>query len=143
MLVGQLAIMAFGVTDTIVAGRYSEEALAALSVGSAVYISVFVALMGDAAGPAADLGRTARRGRRHAEVGRSVRQALYLCALASRSAWRLGLLFPGALLRWTEVPRGLQDDVSHYLGVLALRCRRPCCFACTARSTRAWASRSS
>src|SRR5512141_43234 len=46
VLVGQLAVMAFGVTDTIVAGRYSEQALAALSVGSAVYITVFVALMG-------------------------------------------------------------------------------------------------
>ncbi|MEG2631737.1 MAG: MATE family efflux transporter, partial [Comamonas sp.] len=32
VLAGQLAIMAFGVTDTIVAGRYSPAALAALSV---------------------------------------------------------------------------------------------------------------
>ena len=46
VLVGQLATMAFGVTDTIVAGRYSGQALAALSVGSAVYITVFVALLG-------------------------------------------------------------------------------------------------
>ena len=38
--------MAFGITDTIVAGRYADTALAALSVGSAIYISVFVALMG-------------------------------------------------------------------------------------------------
>ena len=35
VLVGQLAVMAFGVTDTIVAGRFSDRALAALSVGSA------------------------------------------------------------------------------------------------------------
>ena len=27
--VGQLAVMAFGVTDTVVAGRYAESALAA------------------------------------------------------------------------------------------------------------------
>ena len=46
VLVGQLAVMAFGVADTIVAGRHSEEALAALSVGSAIFISVYVALMG-------------------------------------------------------------------------------------------------
>src|SRR5690606_20013742 len=31
VLAGQLATMAFGVTDTIVAGRYSQQALAALS----------------------------------------------------------------------------------------------------------------
>ncbi|MFM7341512.1 MAG: MATE family efflux transporter, partial [Betaproteobacteria bacterium] len=46
VLIGQLAIMAFGVADTVIAGRHSVEALAALSVGSAIYISVYVALIG-------------------------------------------------------------------------------------------------
>ncbi|MFT5036364.1 MAG: MATE family multidrug resistance protein, partial [Litorivivens sp.] len=46
VLVGQLAIMAFGVADTVIAGRYSDTALAALSVGSAIYISVYVGLIG-------------------------------------------------------------------------------------------------
>ena len=46
VLVGQLAIMAFGVADTVIAGRHSVDALAALSVGSAIYISVYVALIG-------------------------------------------------------------------------------------------------
>lgn len=46
VLAGQLAVMAFGVTDAVVAVRYSEAALAALSVGTAVYISVYVGLMG-------------------------------------------------------------------------------------------------
>ncbi|MBH1958435.1 MAG: MATE family efflux transporter, partial [Burkholderiales bacterium] len=41
ILVGQLAVMAFGVADTVIAGRYSDAALAALSVGSALYISVY------------------------------------------------------------------------------------------------------
>ena len=94
VLVGQLAVMAFGVTDTIVAGRYAEEALAALSVGSAIFISVFVALMGvlQALLPVwAELhgaGRTP-------EVGRSVRQSLYLCGLAIVLGMAV-LLFPGA-----------------------------------------------
>lgn len=118
VLVGQLAVMAFGVTDTIVAGRYSQSALAALSVGSAVYISVFVGLMGvlQALLPTwAEL----HGGQRHADVGRSVRQSLYLggmCALVGGCA----LLFPGALLRWTEVPAPLQGEVTRYLAVLAL-----------------------
>ena len=50
--VGQVAVMAFGLTDTLVAGRHSGEALAALSVGSAVYISIFVALLGVLQAPA-------------------------------------------------------------------------------------------
>jgi len=118
VLAGQLATMAFGVTDTIVAGRYSQQALAALSVGSAVYITVFVALMGvlQALLPVwAELHGSGR----HADVGRSVRQALYLAVLAA-IAGVFGLLFPNALLQGTEVPPQLQQDVRQYLAVLAL-----------------------
>ena len=118
VLAGQLATMAFGITDTVVAGRYSQQALAALSVGSAVYITVFVALMGvlQALLP---IWAELHGARRHADVGRSVRQALYLAILAS-VAGVFGLLFPNALLQGTQVPPALQDDVRHYLGVLAL-----------------------
>jgi multidrug resistance protein, MATE family len=118
VLAGQLAVMAFGITDTVVAGRFSQGALAALSVGSAVYITVFVSLMGllQAQLPVwAELHGAARG----PEVGRSVRQALYLAGIAA-CAGIIGLLFPGALLQWTEVPPSLQDDVRQYLAVLAV-----------------------
>ncbi len=118
VLVGQLAVMAFGVTDTIVAGRYSESALAALSVGTAIYLSVFVALMGvlQALLPVwAEL----QGAKRFEEVGRSWRQALYLCAITVVIGMG-ALLFPGALLRWAEVPPALQGEVQDYLAVLAL-----------------------
>jgi len=106
------------VTDTIVAGRYSQQALAALSVGSAVYITVFVALMGvlQALLP---VWPELHGAQKREEVGRSVRQALYLAALAS-VAGVFGLLFPNALLHGTEVPPALQDAVRQYLAVLAL-----------------------
>ncbi len=118
VLVGQLAVMAFGVTDTLVAGRFSSEALAALSVGSAVYISVFVALMGvvQAQLPVWAELRGAGRG---AEVGRSVRQAMYLC-LAAMALGMAALLFPGPLLQLTAVPSPLQAEVQRYLSVLVL-----------------------
>lgn len=141
LLVGQLAVMAFGVTDTIVAGRYSQEALAALSVGSAVYISVFVGLIGmlqallptwaelhgraNIANPETHPARShplaaaETPGEGHAGLGRSVRQALYLGGFGmALGGW--ALLFPGPLLRWTEVPPDLQAEVSRYLSVLAL-----------------------
>lgn len=118
LLVGQLAVMAFGVTDTIVAGRYSEQALAALSVGSAVYVSVFVGLMGvlQALLPTWAQLHGAGRGQ---EVGRSVRQALYLCGL-TMVAGVIALSFPGPLLEWTEVPPAMQGEVREYLSVLTL-----------------------
>ncbi|MEJ5989200.1 MATE family efflux transporter [Ramlibacter sp. PS3R-8] len=118
VLAGQLATMAFGVTDTIVAGRYSQQALAALSVGSAVYITVFVALMGVLQALLPTWAELHGAGR-HQDVGRSVRQAVYLAVLAA-VAGVFGLLFPNALLHATQVPEALQDDVRQYLGVLAL-----------------------
>ena len=118
LLVGQLAVMAFGVADTMIAGRYDEQALAALSVGSAVYISVFVAMIGvlQALLPTwAEL----HGGNRHEDVGRSVRQALYLAGMGMAAGGAV-LLFPGPILRWTEVPPALQQEVGRYLGVLVL-----------------------
>ena len=118
VLAGQLAVMAFGVTDTIVAGRHAEASLAALSVGSAIFISVYVALIGvfQALLPAwAEL-----RGARETDgLGRSLRQSLYLCGAASVVGMAV-LLSPGPLLRWTEVPAALRGDVENYLAVLAL-----------------------
>jgi MATE family multidrug resistance protein len=117
VLVGQFAVMAFGVTDTLVAGRHSSEALAALSVGSAVYISVFVALIG-ALQAQLPLWSQLRGAGAGPELGRSVRQALYLCAAAC-AIGVLALLFPDAFLRWAKVPAGLQDEVKGYLAILA------------------------
>ena len=118
ILVGQLAVMAFGVTDTIVAGRYSQQALAALSVGSAVYISVFVGLMGVLQALLPTWAELHGAGR-SVEVGRSVRQALYLSGL-TMVAGVTALFFPGPLLQWTQVPAELQGEVREYLAVLTL-----------------------
>lgn len=117
VLAGQLAIMAFGVTDTVVAGRYSEGALAALSIGSAVFISVYVALMGvlQALLPI----WAEQRGASHsAALGASVRQSLYLCAAACVIGMSI-LLSPDAILRWTDVPEELRGEVRRYLHILA------------------------
>ena len=82
VLAGQLAVMAFGVTDTIVAGRHAEASLAALSIGSAIFVSVYVALMGllQALLP---VWAEQRGAQNSARIGASVRQALYVCAIAA------------------------------------------------------------
>ena len=118
VLAGQLAVMAFGVTDTVVAGRHAPESLAALSIGSAIFVSVYVALMGMVQ---ALLPLWAeQRGRDNtAALGASFRQALYLCMAASVLGMAV-LLSPGPLMEWTDVPVALRQDVSRYLAVLAL-----------------------
>lgn len=117
VLAGQLAVMAFGVTDTIVAGRYSPAALAALSVGSAVFVSVYISLMGilQALLP---LWSEQRGAGRLPAMGRSLRQALYLWLGICLVGMGI-LLSPDAILRWTDVPEALKDDARHYLAILA------------------------
>jgi MATE family multidrug resistance protein len=117
VFVGQMAVMAFGVTDTIVAGHYAEGALAALSVGSAIFISVYVSLMG-ALQALLPIWAELHGARRTSEVGRSVRQSLYVCGAAIALGMAI-LLFPAPMLRWTDVPQGMRGDVEAYLGVLA------------------------
>lgn len=117
VLVGQLAVMAFGVADTVIAGRYSDATLAALSVGSAIYISVYVGLIGvlQALLP---IWAEMRGARQQNAVGPSLRQSLYLCALLTLAGMS-ALLFPGALLDWADIPPDMQGDVRAYLSVLA------------------------
>ncbi len=117
VLVGQLAVMAFGVADTVIAGRFSDEALAALSVGSALYISVYVGLIGivQALLP---IWAEMRGGRHYIALGRSLRQSLYLCALIT-VVGMTALLLPGPLLRWADVPPSMQGEVELYLAILA------------------------
>lgn len=117
VLVGQLAVMAFGVVDTVVAGRVSPAALAALAVGTAIYISVFIALT-SVVQALLPLWAEMHGGQRHAEVGRTIRQSLYLVAMASVLGIVL-LLSPGPLLRATSVPPDMQVEARAYLASLA------------------------
>ena len=117
VLVGQLAVMAFGVADTVIAGRYSDTALAALSVGSAIYISVYVGLIGIVQALLPIWAEMLGAGK-HSGIGQSLRQSLYLCAFITL-AGMAALLFPGALLRWAQVPVSMMTEVENYLTVLA------------------------
>lgn len=116
--VGQVAVMAFGVTDTIVAGRYAEEALAALAIGSAIFITVYVSLMGVLQALLPIWAELHGRGQ-HKALGRSLRQSLYLFAAATVIGTAV-LSSPEPLMRWTGVPPTMQGDVEQYLQVLAL-----------------------
>jgi MATE family multidrug resistance protein len=118
VLVGQLAVMSFGIADTLIAGRYSPQALAVLSLASSIYISIYVALNGllQALLP---VWAALQGGGRQAEVGRSVRQALYIAAGAAVIGIS-GLWFPDLWLSATEVPEALWPDVRAYLRILAL-----------------------
>lgn len=116
VLAGQLAVMAFGVTDTIVAGRFSSDALAALSVASAMFVSVYVSLMGVLQALLPIWAEQHGKGETTA-IGASFRQSLYL-AFGFTALGMLVLVFPDTLLAWTEVPESMQADVRAYLMIV-------------------------
>ncbi|MEN9538505.1 MAG: hypothetical protein RLZZ126_740 [Pseudomonadota bacterium] len=112
-----MAVMAFSVVDTMVTGRYSTEALAALSIGTALYISVFVALWGVLQVQLPHWSELHGSGQ-HAEIGRMFRQGVYL--VAALSAVGMVVLFnPGWAFQFTDVPADLHAEIGNYLSVLA------------------------
>ena len=118
VLIGQLAVIAFGVADTVIAGRLSPQALATLSLASSIYISIYVGLNGLIQALLPVWAELRGAGQLQA-IGASVRQALYVVAAAAL-AGMLALCFPDPWLQWTEVPPALWPEVRAYLQVLAL-----------------------
>jgi multidrug resistance protein, MATE family len=117
VLVGQLAIIAFGVIDTAMVGRYSALDLAALGLGSSIYVSVYISLTGvlSALQP---LAAQLYGAQRDAEIGEEVRQALWL-ALVLMVIGGAILYFPGPLLDLARAPETLRERTVDYLRLLA------------------------
>ncbi|MSQ65646.1 MAG: MATE family efflux transporter [Limnohabitans sp.] len=118
VLAGQLAVVAFGVTDTLIAGRYDSHALAVLSVSSAIYITVYVALIGviQALLP---MFAELYGAEKFEKIGAIFRQTLYVWLSISVIGFLI-LISPYFILHWTQVPVELQADIQAYLGLLAL-----------------------
>ena len=77
VLIAQLAVMAYAVIDTIMAGRFATDDLAAVGIGASIYFSVFVALMGVLLAVSPIVGQLLGAGRL-AEIGEQVRQGMWL-----------------------------------------------------------------
>lgn len=118
VLVGQWAVIGYGVADTVMAGRHASSDLAALSIGFAIYISVFVGLMGVVQAILPIAGRLYGAGEPQ-QLGRQFRQSLYL-AVAVSVLGVMALLFPGPLLYFTQAPPELEAQVRSYLTWLAV-----------------------
>ncbi|NJS37354.1 MAG: MATE family efflux transporter [Brachymonas sp.] len=116
IVIGQLATMAYGVTDAVVAGRYSDEALATLAVASSIFISIYVSLMSvmQALMPIYSELHGAGKPR---ELGSAFRQSLYL-GLALMLLGMGIMLQSGFLLALFGVPESLRPGAVQYLSIL-------------------------
>ena len=118
VLVGQLAVVAFGVADTLIAGRYDPQALAVLSVSSAIYITVYVALLGVLQALLPFFAEL-HGAQKTTEIGNTFHQGLYIWMFLSILGVAV-LMSPQFFLNWTDVPVALQQQATTYLALLAL-----------------------
>lgn len=117
LLVGQLAVIAFSVIDTVMTGRASAADLAAIGLGSSIYITVYISLTGVLQALAPIAGQLYGAGRLP-EIGEEVRQAAWL-AIALAVPGMVLLLYSGPLLALANTPPELSDKVTRYLDVIA------------------------
>lgn len=117
ILVGQLAAIGYGVADTVMTGRHDSTDLAALSIGTALYICVYIALTGMLQALIPVVGHHHGAGDRDG-VRRSFQQGVWLALMIAVPGMAL-LLFPGPLLAWADADATLIERVQPYLGWLA------------------------
>jgi MATE family multidrug resistance protein len=116
VLIGQIAVLLFTTIDTIFVARHAAIDLAALAIGSAAYITIFVGLMGVvlAVGPIA--GQLFGAGRL-LECGRQLHQAMWLALALSVLGCSL-LLFPQPFLWLSRADAQVGEKVRwHMIGL--------------------------
>ena len=117
VLIAQLAVMAYAVIDTLMAGRYATDDLAAVGIGASIYFTVFVALMGVLLAVSPMVAQLFGAGR-HEEIGEQVRQAMWLTlglAVLSVFVFR----YPEPLLALSEASPPVAAKVRSYLAIAA------------------------
>lgn len=117
VLIGQLAVIAFGVMDTAMVGRASAFDLASLALGGSIYITVYVGLMGILVALSPIAAQLFGASEREA-IGEEVRQAFWLALFLSAPGFLL-LSHPQFILQLSEATPELEARASAYLQILA------------------------
>lgn len=117
VLIGQLAVLGFSTVDTILIARFAANDLAALSVGTAAYVSVFVGLMGVVLAISPIAGQLFGAGKLR-DAGDQVHQSIWL-ALGLSALGAAVLLFPGPFLDLANPTPDVAQKVRGYLNALA------------------------
>ncbi len=128
VLVGQLSLLAYSTIDTVLVARHSPEDLAALAVGAAAYITVFIGLMGIVLALSPIVGQLHGAGR-DAEAGRQAHQAVWLALFVAVPAAAL-LAFPAPFLAWAQAGPEVEAKVRGYLLALAVSVPASLLFTC-------------
>lgn len=118
---GQVAMVLFATVDTVLVARYAAVDLAALAVGAAAYITVFIGLMGVVLAVGPIVGQLYGARRLHA-AGEQLHQAVWL-ALGLAVPGCLVLAFPAPFLALSDATPEVAERLRGYL--LAIACALP------------------
>jgi MATE family multidrug resistance protein len=117
VFIAQLAVIAFGTVDTLLVARYAALDLAALAVGSAAYITVFIGFMGMVVAVGPIVGQFFGAKQLH-EAGHQLHQAAWV-ALALAALGSTLLAFPWPFLALSQATPEVEAKVRQYLMALA------------------------
>jgi len=117
ILIGQLAVIANSVIDTMMVSRFSVADLGALAIGASVYISVFVGLNGVLQSLSPIIGQLFGA-QRFESIGAEVKQSAWL-ALFLACVGCVVLVFPQPLLSLAKASPELTAKAELYLQILA------------------------
>ena len=117
IFVAQIAVLANAVADTIITGHYKADHLAAIGLGSAIWASVFIPLMGVLQGLSPIIGRHYGAGEPEA-IGRQVRAGAWLAAALTMPIV-IAFAFPDPILRLAQIPDTVRPLTRAYLQALA------------------------
>jgi len=118
MLIGQLAVIANAVLDTMMVSRFSVTDLGALAVGASVYISIFIGLNGVLQSLSPIVGQL-YGARNFSGIGSEIKQGVWLGLFLSVFG-SLMLLFPQPLLNVAQASPELTAKATFYLRTLAI-----------------------
>ena len=118
VLVGQVSVLAFSTVDTVLVARTSTEDLAALAVGGAAYITIFIGLMGVVLALSPIVGRL-HGAKQLVEAGAQLHQAVWLALGLSVLGCAL-LAFPAPFLALSHASPEVSAKVRGYLMALAV-----------------------
>jgi MATE family multidrug resistance protein len=117
VFIGQISVLAFGTIDTLLVARSSASDLAALAVGSAAYITIFIGFMGVLMALAPIVGQL-HGAKRYADAGRQVHQALWVAFVLALLGSAL-LAFPYPFLALSQASPEVALKVRGYLLALS------------------------
>jgi MATE family multidrug resistance protein len=117
VLVAQMAVVGSGVIDTVMAGRLSALDLAAVGVGAAIYITVFMTAMGVLMALTPTVAQHFGAGR-HAEIGEDVRQCAWLALLLAGFGILL-LRHPEPFILLAQLTPAMEAKVRAYLAAIS------------------------